>query len=443
MNASQQIILTDIEAVRILLEKRQGAKMAGHIRAKGKCPICGKPFVEIPKLGFLCFEHKTVPTKLYVDLPWKGERIRVFSDTTGQVLDTYDRAEKIRERIESELEDHTFDPARYVTAEASKFWACNLLDRFQIDKVGTERGEADAGKEKPCSVSPSYKKDYKRMIRIAKAFFGKQDVREIRKIHLIDYMKDCQEKYSWKEKTLKNNMDLFKVFLNYLKNDLEIINKVPKFPEIEVPEPAVKWVHSNDQISLYELVAEDDKPIIGFLMLHGCRPGEARAIKCKDVDPETQSLSIHATFSKNVYREKRKGKKAKPYVIAIHPESFDFIKNRVDNCHPEAFVFINPRTGRPYTMESILAVWEKVRAAGNISSELRLYDASRHSFASQLVNQNVSLNKVSKLLGHSNTKMTERYAHHELESLRTDLSLVSLKKRESVTRLSLDKKKGA
>lgn len=265
LNNLSDIDLTDLNILRILLEKRQGAKMTGRVRAKGKCPICGKAFAEIPKLGYLCFEHKTVPKKFYVDLPWKGKRIRVFSDTTGQVLDSYDRAEKIRERIESELEDRSFDPAKYVTAEASKFWVCNLLDRFEADKKKT--------------LAPSYVKDYERMIGIARAFFKKQDVRDIRKIHLIDYMKDCQNRYSWKEKTLKNNMDVFRVFMNYLKNDLEILSKIPQFPEIEVPEAPIKWVHSADQVTLYELVGDEDKPIIGFLMLHGCRPGEARAIR--------------------------------------------------------------------------------------------------------------------------------------------------------------------
>jgi integrase len=72
-----------------------------------------------------------------------------------------------------------------------------------------------------------------------------------------------------------------------------------------------------------------------------------------------------------------------------------------------------------------------------IDGGLRLYDASRHSFASQLVNQNVPLKKVSKLLGHSSTKMTEKYAHHELESLRPGLSLMPLKKKQTVTSLSL------
>ena len=105
--------------------------MAGHIRAKGECPVCKKGFIEIHRLGFVCLEHQTVPKRLWIDLPWKGKRIRIFSDKTGQVLDTYDRADRLRERIESELEDYTFDPTRYVAAEVSKFWAVNLLERFE------------------------------------------------------------------------------------------------------------------------------------------------------------------------------------------------------------------------------------------------------------------------------------------------------------------------
>jgi integrase len=418
--------LTDLNILRILVEKRQGAKMAGHIRAKGKCPVCGKPFIEIQKLGFICLEHKTVPKRFYIDLPWQGQRIRVFSDKSGQALDSYDRADKLSDRIGEDLEEHIFDPSHYVTAEASKFYAENLLVGFEQDKIG--------------NIAPSYQKDYRRMVRIAKEFFKRQDVREIRKVDIINFQKDCQKRFFWKEKTLKNNMDVFKVFMNYLKNDLEIIVKVPKFPEIDVPIPSIKWVHSEDQITLYEYVGDEDKPIIGFLMLHGCRPGEARAIKCKDVDLETRSIKCHATFSKNTYRERRKGKKSKPYIIAIHPEMVDFVSETVKGSHPEAFLFTNVHTGTAYSQEAIFRVWENVRKEGKAKGVnlmgLRLYDASRHSFASQLANQNVPTHKISWLLGHSTAKMSEKYTHRDLESLRADVTRMSLKKRPTVTRLS-------
>ncbi len=402
---------------------------AGRIRAKGRCPICKEKFTEIPGIAYICREHKTVPNKLYVDLPWKGERIRIFSDKTGQVLDSYDRANTALKGVNWEIQNHTFDPQRYIKAEASKFWALNLLDSFQ--------------KEKLPGIAPSYQRGYKRMIQIAKEFFKIRDVREIRKIDIISFKNHCQESFTWKEKTLKNTVDLFKTFMNYLHDDLEIIGSVPSFPVIEVQEKPIKWVSAEDQGKLFELVEDAHKPIIAFLMLHGCRPAEARALKCKDVSLENRCITISATFSGKVYRQRRKGRGAKPLIIPIHLEMLDYLTERVKNSHPEAFVFVNRTTGDPYSAPMIGKIWKKVRDQAGIGPfELRLYDASRHSVASQLVNSGTSLFIISKLLGHSTTKMSEKYSHADIEKLRIELSRVSLKNRRIVTRLSPEDHEG-
>lgn len=51
----------------------------------------------------------------------------------------------------------------------------------------------------------------------------------------------------------------------------------------------------------------------------------------------------------------------------------------------------------------------------NLLRRLEIEDASfhtlRHTFASNLAMRGVDLLTISKLLGHANTKMTERYAH--------------------------------
>jgi hypothetical protein len=49
--------------------------------------------------------------------------------------------------------------------------------------------------------------------------------------------------------------------------------------------------------------------------------------------------------------------------------------------------------------------------------DLRLHDL-RHSFASFLVNKGVSLYVVQGLLGHANTRYTQRYAHLTPDTLR-------------------------
>jgi len=280
--------------------------------------------------------------------------------------------------------------------------------------------------KEPAAPPPSVEADYKRKIRIAKEFFGNQDVREIRKLDIINYKEHCEKKFTWKPKTLKDNLDLFKTFMYYLKDDLEVIDKIPPFPGIDVPEAPFRWIGQKDQLQLFEKVPEEHRPIIAFLMLHGCRPGEARALKSRDIDLEQGSITISATFSKNVYREKRKGKRSQPVVIPIHPELRNYLEVRLKNSLPEAFVFINPTTGKCYYEKKLRKIWQHVRKQAGISNELRLYDASRHSFASQLVNSGVSLFTVSKLLGHSSTKMTEKYSHASLESMRAELSKISL-----------------
>lgn len=384
------------------------------VRARGKCPVCEEPFQEILKLGFICPTCQTTPRRFYVDVFWKTERIRLYSDEKGKTLYAYESAEDLRKDINRQIENHTFDPAKYVKAEAAKFYAENLLDRFL--------------KEKKKTIAPSYVSHYERIVCVAKNFFTTQDVREIRKLDIINFVNDCREKFSWRSKTLKNHLDVFKTFMTYLKDDLEVIDRKPSFPPIEVEDPPVRWVQAKDQAKLFDQVRDEDKPIVGFLMLHGCRPGEARALKCQDIDLENQSITIHATFSAEQYREKRKGKRSRALVIPIHPEAIGYLTHRKRNALPEAFVFVNPRTGRAYTESSLTRLWQGVRKALCIGKELRLYDASRHSYASQLVNSGASLFVVGRLLGHTSTKTTEKhYAHADLNALRVEINKVSLK----------------
>ena len=85
------------------------------------------------------------------------------------------------------------------------------------------------------------------------------------------------------------------------------------------------------------------------------------------------------------------------------------------------------------------SLWNDVREKIGQRKSIRLYDATRHRVASQLVNKGVPLLSVSRLLGHSNTKMMKRYAHVELEKLKFDMKNLSLKD-ETVTRLSPEAK---
>lgn len=72
------------------------------------------------------------------------------------------------------------------------------------------------------------------------------------------------------------------------------------------------------------------------------------------------------------------------------------------------FVFNHSRTGKPYTRKINRGLWnpacEKV-----LGYVVPLNNCGRHSFANQLARDGVPMDVISKLLGHSNVKITESH----------------------------------
>lgn len=77
------------------------------------------------------------------------------------------------------------------------------------------------------------------------------------------------------------------------------------------------------------------------------------------------------------------------------------------------WVFANPATGKPYV--SIFQAWNTARKRAGLP-EVRIHDL-RHSFASFLINNGRSLYEVQKILGHTQVRTTQRYAHLAQETL--------------------------
>ena len=129
--------------------------------------------------------------------------------------------------------------------------------------------------------------------------------------------------------------------------------------------------------------------IIRLLLLTGCRRNEILALRWSEVHPDALA------DSKTGPRRVPLGARAQA-IIARQPRG------------ESPFVFPSPHhPSRPRTTD--LALWNTVRREAGIE-DVRLHDL-RHSVASHAVMQGVPVPVVSRLLGHTNPRMTLRYAH--------------------------------
>ena len=149
------------------------------------------------------------------------------------------------------------------------------------------------------------------------------------------------------------------------------------------------------------------KYIIPMLILTGARKGEV--LKAKYEDFNLNQLTWTIPISKS-------GKKR---ILPLTPQLLE-LYNSIPKTNGE-YLFTSPITGKPYV--TIYQSWNSARIKAGLK-DVRVHDL-RHSFASALVNNGRSLYEVQILLGHSTSKMTQRYAHLSNESLMNAASCAS------------------
>ena len=128
-----------------------------------------------------------------------------------------------------------------------------------------------------------------------------------------------------------------------------------------------------------------------MLLLTGCRRGEVLTLRWNEVDADTIALGDAKTGPRTVY---------------LNAQARRIIERQPRGQSP--FVFPSERNPeRPYRPH--LPLWDRVRTEAGIE-DVRLHDL-RHTMASHAVMNGVPVPVVSRLLGHSNVRMTLRYAH--------------------------------
>ena len=145
-------------------------------------------------------------------------------------------------------------------------------------------------------------------------------------------------------------------------------------------------------------IEEDENQVasraIMLLLLTGARRNEVTHAKWEHVDWDKQTLLVPLS------------KSGKPRGIALNAQAIGLLR-AIPRTEDSPYIFPAPTTLRP--SPSLHFPWQRIRVRAGLP-DLRLHDL-RHSFASFLVNNGVSLYVVQGLLGHAHARFTQRYAH--------------------------------
>jgi integrase len=181
-------------------------------------------------------------------------------------------------------------------------------------------------------------------------------------------------------------------------------NPCKGIPLMEENNKMERYLSVEEAQKLYEAVCKSENTMLKFivpmLILTGARKREVLDAKWTDFDLSRRTWRIPIT----------KSGKARHVPLSDGALTLLATMPRKTDCE---WAFANPETGKPYV--SIFYAWNTARKSVGLS-DVRMHDL-RHSFASLLINSGRTLYEVQHILGHTQVKTTQRYAHLSQDTL--------------------------
>ena len=203
-------------------------------------------------------------------------------------------------------------------------------------------------------------------------------------------------------------------------------NPASKVPLFNVDNKVENYLDDDQLQRLLTVLRSPDSPrnvclIALFLLSTGARLNEALQAKWGQIDRRTRVWRIPAAVSKS----------GKVRVVPLNDSALDVL-GQLETEGKFDHLFVNSRistktgkevgTGKPYT--TIMKVWSRLRLKAGLP-QFRIHDL-RHQYASFLVNAGRTLYEVQQVLGHSDPKVTQRYAHLSTKSLQDAANSASI-----------------
>ena len=188
-------------------------------------------------------------------------------------------------------------------------------------------------------------------------------------------------------------------------------NPVRKISKEKVHNIIERWMTHEEEQKLLNASIEWLRPILILGIETGLRQSELLNLRWSNVDLFKRTLTI--------LEQKNKGKDTLP----LNEKATEILKARMKvRSINNDLVFFNG-DGNGIDSRNLLRAFYSATKRAKIEN-LRWHDATRHTFATRLVQNGVDIYTVQKLGRWKNISMVMRYAHHHPESLRAAIEVL-------------------
>lgn len=260
----------------------------------------------------------------------------------------------------------------------------------------------------------SWEMDISRIRNHLLPYFGTMCMKDIEKRDVVQLINDQLPDY--KPGSINRVIILLRYMFNLaIKWEIEGVFRNPTagIPLLKENNQVERFLSVEEAKALLIAIKASKNPmlqhIVSMLILTGARKREVLDAKWEDFDMERTSWRIPNT------------KAGKARIVPLS-DTATALLTKLRKKKRSPYAFANPITLKPY--KSIYYSWHTARKEAGLD-DVRIHDL-RHSFASFLVNAGRSLYEVQTLLGHTQIKTTQRYAHLSTTSLRAASNEVSL-----------------
>ncbi|GHB33657.1 integrase [Pseudovibrio japonicus] len=228
--------------------------------------------------------------------------------------------------------------------------------------------------------------------------------------------------------TINRELSLLRTIFNYANDVWELEITVPNFKAVMLEEPDARIVEvtADDQAKIKEHMREDFHDALDFLILAG--PRASNALVGKGIVLTADAVDFdHMQITFQVKSKKPGGRRI---VIPITGPMATILANNIGNHEDSVFTYVARRTidgrqrGARYPLQVHTFRREFKAAAEAIGKpKLRVHDL-RHTAATRTLRVTGNLRVAQKLLGHTRSTTTEKYAHLMTDDFATQMEMV-------------------